>query len=211
MVVRKAAAGLQDLFTGGVLDLVENQMRIVHVLRIECKVEINDRAGLVELGYACGDKGFAGQLATTVFFGDAPFDIVADIVNPRPGHRCLERFGHQIVVEHEVADVGDAKGKLIAAFAVFAAAAQPAVSPGDAVDVALLILHLFGGPFEYQGAGDHLLRFEAFDPGHKKLLQPALATMPGALIGIGRLQRHAQLELQIVDQPGAGRPLILLR
>ncbi len=200
--MRERAARAQDLVPRGALELRIDLAGPLDALVVDREVEVNADPGRVHLGDAAGDEGNAGEAAAGVLLAHAALHVLAQRDGLAPGHRGLERFAQDPVLHHEVADVGDAEGELVAALAVLPARLHAAVGRRQPVDAALLRGHLLLAALEEQRARHHAIRVEAAQLQHVELLERALQVAEARL---RRLQRLSELELEVVHQAHAGR------
>src|ERR1051326_1030415 len=171
VVVRERAPRAQDLVPRRALQLGVRFGGVLHALVVEAEIEVHADPGLVDLRHPAGDERPARQSAGRVLEIEPPLDPLAERQRLAPGDRGLERLAQDVVLHHEVADVGDAEGELVAPPPVFRAGAQAAVPPRDAADRRLLLRRLAPGALVEQRAGHHPLRLEPLEPGHDELLR----------------------------------------
>ncbi len=195
------SARLEDFVPGGTLELQIGPQRIAEPLVIEPEVEIDADPGLVELSDPGGDEGPAGHPAGRALGVESLLDVLAEREHPIPGHRRLERFTQDPVPHHEVTEIRDPEGELVAPPPVLGAGPHPAVLSHQYPDRAPLGVHLAAGSLVHQRARDHLGRPESPQPGHQ---EPFQGPPDGGAPAGPRLQGLAQLELEVVHQPDAG-------
>ena len=144
-----------------------------------------------------------------MLFANPAFYALAKRQRLTPGDGSLEGFSEQIVIHHEVPDVGDREGQFVAALAVFGARPEPAVFAGDPKQRRLLHGNLLPAAFEDERAGHHLVGIESLDARHVELLESALQPLQTHRSG---LEGSAELELKVVGQSHARwRSAVLLQ
>ena len=202
VVVGERAAAPQNFIPGGALELGKHRIGVGNALAVEGEVKVNANTRVVELGNAAGNEGAARQLARAVFGADAALHALADGKRLAPRRRGLEGFRQNVVAHDEIADVGDAEGELVAAPAVLFARAHAAMPPRNAQGGAALAAHLAAPALKKQRAGRHALRIKTAQAGDIKALGGA---QQRAKTRSARLQRLAELKLQVIHQADAGR------
>ena len=125
----------QDLVARCALELGEHLARALDALVVEAEVEVDADAGRRRAASrAAMTNGRAGQAERAACSSPTPvLHVLAQTSwHAAPRHRRLEGLGDDAVVDHEVADVGDGEGELVAALAV--ARAPPWMPPCRARD-----------------------------------------------------------------------------
>ena len=124
VVMRERAAAGDDLVARRRLDLVVQLDRIAEAVVVDGEVEVNACARVVDLGDARRrvDRILdAGRVARAL---QAHLHVAYELAHAVPRRRRLERLGYDVVVEAQVAQVGDRERQHVALLAVLFASRQ---------------------------------------------------------------------------------------
>mmetsp|Transcript_3750 Transcript_3750/g.6392 ORF Transcript_3750/g.6392 Transcript_3750/m.6392 type:complete len:257 (-) Transcript_3750:1008-1778(-) len=210
-MVGDAASVEENCLSGSVLDVLVNvdHLAHVHVLVVHGEVDVDSGASLVELGDSEADEHVSLLHAIDLAGIEYPLShILAQRFHFGPGARGLEALCHHVVLEAQVPDVGDHVGQLVAFDSIFGSSREAPVLRGDIEHLLHLERDDVLGTFEEAGGRHHLIRVESLHPNHVLLLDLVDDVLGAA--GLGRLERLAELELDVVDQSqGRGVKLLL--
>jgi hypothetical protein len=127
MMMGKRASTQQYLISRRLLNFCVHFRRIFYAFAKVCKIEIYGCFSIVNLCDPASDQWVPGKLAKCMFFLHSLFK------NTTPRYRGFERFGHDVVLVAEIANVRNIICQEISSLAILCASLHSVVSCSDSI------------------------------------------------------------------------------
>jgi len=163
------------------------------------KVDVNGGTSLVQLRDSEADEHVISVLTMELArLVNCFFNILAEILNVRPGARSLETFSHLTICHAKIANISNHICQLITLDSIFSAARNSFIFLSNLKHLSHLSLDFIFLTLEKASRGAHLISLEA-DHFQKELFLDLINDLFGSAL-LGRFNRLSKLELNVVEQ-----------